>query len=139
MVLLQVSWRRGFEDSRVQAFVFQRFYQRLSTLSTSSVSSLRAFKFFWLFYGYSDRVYTTFTKPSDFCNYKAFHSNPWTLDPLNPLKIINFFGDDPILFTLVFLTRLSTFGAPSVDNDPGACAVRTKHPVFRVKSLVVFD
>jgi hypothetical protein len=26
------------------------------------------------------------------------HSNPWTLDPLNPLKIINSFGDDPYFF-----------------------------------------
>ncbi len=36
----------------------------------------------------------TFTELSVPCNSEAFHSNPWPLDPLNPFKIINSFGDD---------------------------------------------
>ena len=44
----------------------------------------------------------TFARLSNLCNSLAFlsacsvedHSNPWTLDPLNPFKIINSFGDD---------------------------------------------
>jgi len=48
-----------------------------------------------LVYKDPNSVCTTFAKLSDLCNSEAFHSNPWTLDPLNPFNIINSFGDDP--------------------------------------------
>jgi len=62
-----------------------------------------------LFYRDPSRGYTTFAILSTLCNSKAFlsacsvedHSNPLTLDSLNPLKIINSFGDDSTVDSLV--------------------------------------
>ena len=52
---------------------------------------------FSLPYKFPDIVDRTFAKPLILYNFSALHSNPGTLEPLNPHRITNSFGGDPNL------------------------------------------
>jgi len=86
MVLLQFSWRRGSKDSRIQGVkgLFSKdFISPFNILSISAMSfcNVSNSPFSIKSKSPANKIWVSF-----FEHFFAFHLNPWTLEPLDPLK-----------------------------------------------------